>query len=148
MCNKALSDPNLSLKAKGLWAFIMTKPDGWKINSRGLSTQLKEGREAIMSGLRELEENGYLTRGMVRQKDGRFVQGDSILYETPWSGNSTTENPTTKERTTKNNPMRKSVVNSTNRKPRICGQCKGQGWKPTPTNDLTKCDCDAGIVNG
>lgn len=83
MCNAALIDPNLSLKAKGLWAFIMSKPDGWNINYRGLMTQLKEGQVAILAALKELEDCHYLVRGQIKNDAGKFTQGDSVLYEMP-----------------------------------------------------------------
>lgn len=95
IANYALNDPNLSLKAKGLWTVIMSKPDEWNINSRGLASELKEGREAIMSALNELEEHGYLQRGKPRKKNGQYYQTENVLYEFPWSENPTTENPTT-----------------------------------------------------
>lgn len=83
LANFALNDPNLSLKAKGLWAFIMSKPDGWNINYRGLMAQLKEGQRSILNALSELEEQGYLVRGAVHAEDGRFGQAESTLYEKP-----------------------------------------------------------------
>lgn len=81
ICNVALNDINLSLKAKGLWAFIMSKPDNWSVSSRGLETQLKEGRDAIMAALKELEDAGYLERGEKRHKDGKWSTGSSVLHE-------------------------------------------------------------------
>lgn len=88
--NFALEDNKLSLKAKGLWAFIMTKPNSWNITSRGLASQLKEGRDAVMSAMKELETAGYLERGEHRNTDGTFTTTEAILHE-----KSTTDNPTT-----------------------------------------------------
>jgi hypothetical protein len=96
IANFALNDPTLSLKAKGLWSFIMTKPDNWKINYRGLATQLKEGKDAILAALKELEDSGYLVRGTVRNNDGKFETGDATLYEKPRAGNPGTVNQRTK----------------------------------------------------
>lgn len=92
ICNDALNDPNLTLKAKGLWAFIMSKPDEWAINYRGLSKQLKEGQGAILAALKELETTGYLVRGQIRNTDGTFTQTDATLYERPCVKNSRTDN--------------------------------------------------------
>lgn len=102
MSNYALNDPSLSLKAKGLWAFIMTKPDGWKITSRGLAGQLKEGRDSILGGLNELEDGGYLIRGEQRSYKGKFSTSDATLYETPNSVDTVTGKPTTDYPTTEN----------------------------------------------
>lgn len=81
--NSALNDSRLSLKAKGLWAFIMTKPDKWNINGRGLATQLKEGKAAIYSSMNELEKAGYLKRTTTKKEDGTFANTDCTLYEHP-----------------------------------------------------------------
>lgn len=83
IANYALNDPKLSLKAKGLWAFIMSKPDDWDINYRGLSKQLKEGQRAILGALKELEDSGYLERGITRHENGRYFQTVATLHEQP-----------------------------------------------------------------
>lgn len=89
--NVAANDPKLSLKAKGIFYFLMTKPDTWTINERGLCTQLREGRGAVGAALKELEDAGYLQREPVRNEGGRFKAGNSILREEPWLGFPTTE---------------------------------------------------------
>lgn len=102
ICNEALNDSNLSLKAKGLWAFLMTKPGEWSINYRGLKTQLKEGQSAILAALKELEEAGYLVRGRVQaQENGKFTQAPAKLYEKPCVENPRTDNPRTENLRTK-----------------------------------------------
>jgi hypothetical protein len=101
--NFALNDSNLSLKAKGLWAYIMSQSDEWKINYRGLMSQLKEGQRSILGALHELEDAGYLIRGQTHQNDGTFTQGDATLYEQPCVRNARTENVRTKINTNKTN---------------------------------------------
>lgn len=92
IANQAANDPALSLKAKGLFYFLMTKRDEWNISERGLSTVLKEGREAISSALNELEQAGYLKRQQKHGPDGRFIF-EAILYEQPWSEIPSVEDP-------------------------------------------------------
>lgn len=103
IANFALNDNNLSLKVKGLWAYIMTKPDKWNINGRGLAEQLKESRPTINTILKELEEHGYLQRGVVRENNGKFSQSENILYEQPWTKNPSTVNLSTKVNTITSN---------------------------------------------
>jgi len=67
--NEVLSDPNLSLKAKGLFAYLYSKPNDWNFSGERIVKESLEGRKAIYSGLKELEENGYLIRS--KQPDGR-----------------------------------------------------------------------------
>ena len=60
--NDILSDKDLSLKAKGLYAFLCSKPDDWDFSYDGLSFQLQEGEKAIRSAVRELVEATVLLR--------------------------------------------------------------------------------------
>ena len=59
MANFHLRDKNLSLKAVGLLSKMLSFNDGWKFSTRGLSAICKEGPDAILSALRELERHGY-----------------------------------------------------------------------------------------
>ena len=105
MSNVALNDGELSLKAAGLWAFLMSKPDNWNITIAGIAAQRpKDGKAAIRSAIEELESVGYLVRGeQVRNEDGTFSAGESLLYELPDTATAfdfpTTDNPTTDNRT-------------------------------------------------
>ncbi len=96
---KFLEDVNLSLKAKGLMAFCMSKPDDWTFNIYQLSKVLKEGRESIYSAFKELIDNGYCVRTQERIH-GNFGKSDYVLSEepnkiaeTPCAGNPYTVNP-------------------------------------------------------
>ena len=53
--NHVLQNNNLSLKAKGLYAFMWSLPDTWDYSVSGLTKVLKEGRDAINEALKELE---------------------------------------------------------------------------------------------
>lgn len=72
MANFHLRDKNLSLKAVGLLSKMLSFNDGWKFSTRGLSAICKEGPDAILSALRELERNGYLVRHRQRDSKGRL----------------------------------------------------------------------------
>ena len=85
LCNVALNDPALSLKAKGLFAFLMSKPDDWRISYRGLTTQLKEGKDAILGALKELEDAGYLQRSRRQTPSGKLIW-ESVLQEETMRG--------------------------------------------------------------
>ena len=78
-----LEDMNLSLKAKGLLAYCMSKPDGWQFNIEQMTTCLKEGRDAIQSAFNELIENHYCVRDQTRGEGGTFSNVDYVLYELP-----------------------------------------------------------------
>lgn len=54
--NEILNDPRLSFKAKGLYGYIQSKPDGWEFSADKILTQTKDGRDGINAGLNELEK--------------------------------------------------------------------------------------------
>ena len=98
MANFHLRDKSLSLKAVGLLSKMLSFNDGWKFSTKGLSAICKEGPDAILSALRELEKHGYLVRH--RQRDGKGRMSSTIfeIYEepqesTPERGNPHRENP-------------------------------------------------------
>lgn len=76
MGNTHLRDKNLSLKAVGLLSKMLSFNDGWQFSTRGLATLCKEGPDAILSALKELEENGYLVRH--RGRDDTIIWSKSI----------------------------------------------------------------------
>ena len=82
MSNYHLRDKNLSLKAKGLLSIMLSLPEGWHYNVRGLASICKEGVTSISSTLKELEEYGYMKRHQPIV-DGKFQEIEYIIYETP-----------------------------------------------------------------
>ena len=98
MANFHLRDKNLSLKAVGLLSKMLSFNDGWQFSTRGLSAICKEGPDAILSALRELENYGYLVRHQARDEKGRMSSMVFEIYERPQevlpeAGNPYTENP-------------------------------------------------------
>ena len=98
MANFHLRDKNLSLKAVGLLSKMLSFNDGWQFSTRGLSAICKEGPDAILSALRELENYGYLVRHQARDEKGRMSSMVFEIYEKPQevlpeAGNPYTENP-------------------------------------------------------
>ena len=86
MGNIHLRDKNLSLKAVGLLSKMLSFNDSWRFSTRGLATICKEGPDAILSTLKELEENGYLVRHRSRDDKGRLVTTEFDIYESPQAG--------------------------------------------------------------
>ena len=83
MNNTGINDKNLSFKAKGLLAYLISKPDNWYINYRDLSSSSLNGIKSIRSAVRELISFGYITLAQFRQDDGKFAYCDYIVYEVP-----------------------------------------------------------------
>jgi hypothetical protein len=79
--NQLLNDKSISLKAKGMYAFIQSKPDDWDFSAEKISNQLKEGLPTVQSALKELEQNGYLHRFRF-QNDKGYWDVEYELFET------------------------------------------------------------------
>lgn len=79
---RVLEDERLSFKARGVWAYLMTKPHDWRINYRHLMGVGPDGQRAILSALNELGEAGYLTRSQRRDENGKWEWRYDI-YERP-----------------------------------------------------------------
>ena len=81
--NVALRDTNLSLKAKGLLALMLSEHDGWNFTIKGLSTKCKEGVDAVAAIVKELEAQGYVVRRRERSTTGHFTAATYTIYEKP-----------------------------------------------------------------
>lgn len=82
MSNQGLNDPNLSCKATGLWAFLMGKPDYYKVRINDLVNSKKDKKPAIQSALKELEKHGYARLATI-YVDGKARGKEWVIYETP-----------------------------------------------------------------
>lgn len=80
--DEALNDERLSWKARGLLAFLLSKPDHWRTTSAHLAKVAPDGRDAVRAGLTELEDAGYLVRRKYRDERGRWKQ-DTYVYDNP-----------------------------------------------------------------
>lgn len=69
---QAVRDRRLSFRARGLLAYLLDRPDGWRFTAESLALEATEGRDAIRTALSELEAVGYLARDRIRRDDGTF----------------------------------------------------------------------------
>jgi hypothetical protein len=108
--NAVLRDENLSFRARGVLACILSRPDNWKTTAESLARESKEGRSAILTTLKELEVAGYMKRTKYRNEKGQWVW-ESFVYDTPQaatqpeSNNPPTVNPTSVEPSTEIQPL-------------------------------------------
>ena len=118
--NNFLRDERLSFKAKGLFMYMWSQSNDWNFYVNELSSHAKDGRNAVMTGLEELENYGYLKRKRVRNAQGQLKETEYVLSETPTlekpkSENPTLENPTLENRTltsTNNNKNKQNKISS------------------------------------
>ena len=89
--NAALRDPRLSCKACGLLVRMLSLPDGWNFSIRGLASMYKDGKAAVDTALKELEEAGYLRRTRTRDANGRLSDVEYTIMEIPCQSEGSTE---------------------------------------------------------
>lgn len=72
--NAAIEDTSISLKARMILVYLLSRPPGWVTSAERLAKTIseKDGLSAIKSGLRELEQAGYLTRTRTRDEHGHW----------------------------------------------------------------------------
>lgn len=80
--NAALEDERLSYRARGVLAYILSKPDHWKTNSEQLAHGGREGRDAIRTALGELQTAGYAMLVKDRKPDGTFLK-EWVIADSP-----------------------------------------------------------------
>lgn len=97
--NDILNDKELSFKAKGLFSYLWSLPDDWVYYETEVVKHSTDGRGSVRSGLKELEEKGYLKRGRERNEKGQMINADWELADTPMFKNPTLENPTLENHT-------------------------------------------------
>ena len=98
--NGIFRDENLSAKSLGILAKMLSLPDNWEFSETGLcSIFKKDGRSSIRSGLKELEENGYLVRSRVRDESGKLTSAEWTVSDKPMLENPMLENPMLENRT-------------------------------------------------
>ncbi|MFN8218980.1 MAG: hypothetical protein U0S12_02460 [Fimbriimonadales bacterium] len=118
--NDFLRDPNISLKAKGLLALLLSHSAAWNLNCQWtIQNHIKEGEASFYTTLRELKILGYVKHSMKRDDHGRvshhtYEYSDSPIYlldenqDVDKCGNKNTNNKNTK-RFTKCNPGKEAV---------------------------------------
>lgn len=80
--NRMLTDPELSLKAKGLLSYLLSKPDDWEFYHSQIEKHLKEERHSIGRIFKELLQAGYCQRTRVYQQ-GKIKGYSYTVYEEP-----------------------------------------------------------------
>ncbi|WP_025693906.1 hypothetical protein [Paenibacillus durus] len=91
--NESLQDNLLSFKARGLLAYMLSKPDSFRFHIDELVKHGTDGKDSVRAGLKELEQCGYIKRYSVKEK-GKIQSWEMDIYEKPESGFPVVENPT------------------------------------------------------
>ena len=77
-----INDQSLSYRARGVLFWLLDKPDEWQTSAERIAAVAPEGRDAVRTALRELEQRGYLVRTKYRDNDGAF-HTEWTIHERP-----------------------------------------------------------------
>jgi len=79
---KQLQRKDLSFRARGLYAYLLSLPDNWCINVSHLQKQTTDGKHAVRSALNELRTAGFIKTVSIREH-GKMVGREIIFSENP-----------------------------------------------------------------
>ncbi|MHB1075560.1 hypothetical protein [Thiobacillus sp.] len=81
--NTTLRDARLSYRARGVLARLLSNADGWRMTAHELSAESPgEGRQAVLTALRELREAGYIVQRRLQGERGQW-RTETVVYDTP-----------------------------------------------------------------
>lgn len=111
--NGVLDNEKLSWKAKGLFCYLWRQPDDWEYYESEVVKHSTDGIAALKSGLKELEEAGYLHRERAREK-GQLKGTIWNLTEHPTRKPPMLENPMLEKPTLEKPMLENQTLPSTN----------------------------------
>ncbi|MEU8735022.1 hypothetical protein AB0C68_37345 [Streptomyces tendae] len=119
IANGLFRDGRLSFKAKGLFGLLSTHREGWRLTVTDLARRGRDGEAAVKSGLKELEQHGFLVRERERGQDGTLGAAMYFITDLPalQSHRSQPESgyPPVDEPTLVNRPTKKTKRKKTNK---------------------------------
>lgn len=80
--NEPLNDKRLSWEARGLLAYLLSKPNGWEVRNYDLVNQSNAGEHKVKRILSELKKAGYMRRYRIHDEEGQF-RWITDVYESP-----------------------------------------------------------------
>lgn len=115
--NNIFKNTELSFKATGLLTTMLSLPDSWDFSEEGLTHLKLDNKKSIKSGLKELEEHGYLVRNRIRDSKGRLKETIYDIYEEPKCHFQTLEKQTLDNQTLeKDTQLNTNIINNLNNK--------------------------------
>lgn len=79
--NEIINNSALTWQAKGMLAYLLSKPDGWTFFEDDLVKRSDNGKSSVRSILKELLETGYLIRGERMRDENGYWKGYPYTVE-------------------------------------------------------------------
>jgi hypothetical protein len=82
--NAIFRDDRLSIEAKGVLGYLLSRPHNWQVRLDHIGRTLRVGRKKLQRIFRELIGAGYVTREQLRTTDAsRFCEIDYVVRDVP-----------------------------------------------------------------
>ena len=78
-----LNDPSLSLKAKGLLSYLLSKPDDWVVHRSEVLKHCTDGKDSLQTAINELKNSGYLKIVPEKDNKGIIIGWATNVFEVP-----------------------------------------------------------------
>jgi hypothetical protein len=78
---RPLENAVLSWRAKGLLAYLLTKPNNWVVVMNDLILRSRDKRQSTQKAFAELRDHGHATLETVRDELGRIVGKEWHIHE-------------------------------------------------------------------
>lgn len=150
IANECFQDSTISARAKGIFGYIMTLPDNWKLQKTELYTHFTEGQKAIDTAFKELKDKGYISQNRIQKENGQFGGWEYVVFESanrlPNSAESVktdiAKTDTAEKAKSENRPVGFGELLNTNRlttnKQKPKKKLKKTNKKEIPENDVLK----------
>lgn len=80
---RVVDNSHLSWAARGLLAYLLSRPDHWQVIVKDLQRRGDLGRDGVYALLRELRRAGYVHYAQSRGPDGRVQRSSYVVTELP-----------------------------------------------------------------
>jgi hypothetical protein len=91
MCRETAQNKELSWAARGVLAYLLSKPDDWEIQVTDL--QQGCGRDKVYAILKELDDAHYLSREQIHDAKGKIQGWEYHVHELPFTENPDMDSP-------------------------------------------------------
>jgi hypothetical protein len=92
---RTVEDVRLTWAARGLLAYLLSRPDDWEVLVKDLIKRGNLKRDGIYTLLRELRAVGYVRYDPTRDAQGRLRGGTYVVSELPLPDSPDTDSPDT-----------------------------------------------------
>jgi predicted transcriptional regulator len=76
-----VQDTSISFEARGFLAFLLSKPDDWRIRPEELAKETKLNRATIYRLIKKLREAGYINRvDIIKRNDSGTIYTSTSIY--------------------------------------------------------------------